>query len=109
MYKNLSIALLIVAFGLVALPPPWPAERKASFIPYPQGEPQLLDLAAIVFLNSAADPLNKFLNTATSAAIPVCSAGSTSGANEEEWFDGSIVPAALAWANFSGSAPPRLK
>src|ERR1700677_3070784 len=58
---------------------------------------------------SSAAPFSKFLSTATSAAIAVCNAGSASGANSGEWFDGNILPSAVACASFSGSAPPRLK
>ena len=64
---------------------------------------------AVVLRSSSADPFNKLRSTATSEAIPVRSAGSTSGVKSGEWLEGNVVPSALAWANFSGSAPPRLK
>ena len=44
---------------------------------------------------------------AVSALIAVCNAGSTSGANKGEWFEGNGVPEACAAAYFCGSAPPR--
>src|SRR4051794_35240962 len=47
---------------------------------------------------------SRFLNTATSALMPVFRAGSTSGAKNGEWFDGRAL-----LASFCGSAPPRLK
>ena len=46
---------------------------------------------------------------ATSEAMPVRRAGSTSGAKKGEWFEGKGLPEDLDSANFSGSAPPREK
>jgi hypothetical protein len=39
---------------------------------------------SVSFRKSCADPCSRFRNTATSAAIPAWSAGSTSGANSGE-------------------------
>src|ERR1700677_1651750 len=53
-------------------------------------------------------PFSRFRNTATSASIPVRSAGSTSGVKYGGWLEGRRTPLLLASAYFSGSAPPRL-
>ena len=47
---------------------------------------------------SSGVPCNNLRITATSARIPVRSAGSASGANNGEWLEGSDIPFALAWA-----------
>ena len=47
---------------------------------------------------SSGVPCNSLRITATSALIPVRSAGSASGANNGEWLEGSDIPFALAWA-----------
>ena len=52
---------------------------------------------------------NNVLSAVTSAAIPVCKAGSMSGANRDEWSPGSFLPVAFASAKFFGSATPRSK
>jgi len=43
-----------------------------------------LDCCCVDLRSSPADPVKRFRSTATSAAIPVRSAGSKSGANREE-------------------------
>jgi len=54
----------------------------------------------------AIDHRSASRSIATSALMAVCIAGSTSGANSEEWFDGRRVPLVRASSYFCGFAPP---